>query len=342
MDNVFKKTFVGTFFLAVVFFIVALLNERKLPLEIDGFRISTVILTIQAALGDPDKQYALAIRSKNPEDYSKLLQTAYNNGHIPSGMELAASYQGYGVKPAKTKRLSDAIDIYENLADQGVSDALAELCRLYQTDQLIDGESIKDYKKAVPFCKQAVEKNNPKAMYLLLWLYHQDNSDELGLEGGIQQSGDYLRKSADQGYSQALTTIKKLQEGCFTASNAISAHQRAYTCEFLAAAGDSEAQLITGQLYREGRYVKKDIQTAIHWLERADEQENAKAALALGMIYTLEKDGVEKNTSLARKYFKSAQQNHHKNTMTRDRLDARMWLKILDMKEKNALEAKEN
>lgn len=335
MRSGLEKTLVGAFFLALSVSSVFLFSGEKVPL-VDRMSAKTFLLTLQAALGNPEKQYALAMRTKSEDEFHLLLQSAHAKGFVPASLMLASTYRGKGPKPYDPQDIGKAIEIYQGLSDRGFPVGDAELCRVHSIDYEGSDQVFTDHRKAFDLCKKAAAHNNATALFILSLMYFEGSDiPKEDLEGGLEKGGHYLKRAAELDLIPATSYIQKLREGCF-------ARKQATDCERLAYTGDSQAQLRMGRLYQQGIFFEKNISSAIEWFKRADAQGNAKASLMLGMIYTLEKDGIEIDPVLATQYFKSAQQNQQKDTTTRDRLDAGMWLSVLDMKEQKRLEAEEN
>ncbi len=73
----------------------------------------------------------------------------------------------------------------------------------------------------------------------------------------------------------------------------------------LAEQGDAMAQLILGQMYRNGRSVPKDDQQAVVWYRKAAEQGDAMAQYNLGVMYSFG-EGVPKNDQQAVAWYRKA------------------------------------
>lgn len=80
--------------------------------------------------------------------------------------------------------------------------------------------------------------------------------------------------------------------------------------------GDPKAQMLLGQLYFNGEGVKKDINHAIYWYEKAAESEFSDAQYRLGMLYHDGKKGVTKDLDKAYKWLIKAYDNGYKKAKT--------------------------
>jgi len=73
-----------------------------------------------------------------------------------------------------------------------------------------------------------------------------------------------------------------------------SAEEQAAKAKTKAQAGDTEAQFVLGDMYRNGRGVKQDFKEAVKWFRKASEQGYAEAQYDLGLMYYLGR-GVERD-----------------------------------------------
>jgi TPR repeat protein len=80
--------------------------------------------------------------------------------------------------------------------------------------------------------------------------------------------------------------------------------------EKLALEGDSRAQSVLGSLYRDGRGITKDEQTAMLWYRKAAEQGNASAMLNIAKMY-LDGIGMPKNNQLFVTWLRMAAEQGH-------------------------------
>lgn len=98
-----------------------------------------------------------------------------------------------------------------------------------------------------------------------------------------------------------LKLLGKVMDEPLQRSNAVVVNE---TPDTLVEPIDAEAQYQLGKRYLRGEGIEQSAQKAIHWLQRAAEQQHAKAFETLGRIYFDQIDyGVEKNNEKAIAYF---------------------------------------
>ena len=72
-----------------------------------------------------------------------------------------------------------------------------------------------------------------------------------------------------------------------------------------AQAGDTEAQFVLGDMYRNGRGVKQDFKEAVKWFRKASEQGYAEAQYDLGLMYYFGR-GVERDIQESKTWMRKA------------------------------------
>ena len=73
--------------------------------------------------------------------------------------------------------------------------------------------------------------------------------------------------------------------------------------------GNPSAQFLVGYMYDEGQGVRRKTEEAIHWLQKAAEQNHARAELQIGLIYMFHGDlgpGIPPNFAEAARWFRRA------------------------------------
>lgn len=279
---------------------------------------------LQAALGNADKQYLLALQSEPYQAY-ELYRKAANKGHRDASMMLASIYETGSLKP-ELRNIDKALEIYSSLAQENVAQAQLELCRLYMFDKA-DVGFVKDSKKSFEWCKKSVENNHPDGFYFMsiFYLYRSDvPKEDLG-DGGFKKGREYLEEGLKRGSPRALAFMQGLRDSCLTQDHIVHSKEQALDCQTLAFAGDGMAQFITGGMYHTGSFFDKDIGLAVYWLHQAAVQKNAKASIVLGTLYADGKDGVTQNEPRAMNYFNAAV----RDGSFQERLAAAMMLRIL-------------
>lgn len=327
-NNIFEKIFVSAFFCTLGFgFIFLFQQEKGISFE---WPDSKGLLTIQAALGNADKQYLLALQSEPDEAY-ELYRKAASKGHLDARLKLAFIYENGSVNP-ELKNIPKALEIYNSLAEENITQAQIALCRIYMFDKA-DVGFVKDSKRSFEWCKKAAENNHPDGFYFMsiFYLYKSDIPKE-DLDGGVMKGSGYLNEAIRRGSPRAQKFMQILRDSCLTKDQIVHSKEQALDCETLAYVGDRMAQFITGGMYHTGSFFDKDIRRAVYWLRASAAQKNAKASIVLGTLYADGKDGVVQNESLALRYFNAAVRDGNFQErlmagMMRRMLQARMKIK---------------
>ena len=84
-----------------------------------------------------------------------------------------------------------------------------------------------------------------------------------------------------------------------------SAEEQAAKAKTKAQAGDTEAQFVLGDMYRNGRGVKQDFKEAVKWFRKASEQGYAEAQYDLGLMYYFGR-GVERDIQESKTWMRKA------------------------------------
>ncbi|MDY0010065.1 MAG: tetratricopeptide repeat protein, partial [Bdellovibrionales bacterium] len=261
---------------------------------------------IQAALGNPDKQYLLALQSE-PDEAFDLYRDAAAKGHLQAQISLAFIYQYGSLKPDQ-KNLFKALEIYEALAkrDYVPSEALIGLCRIYLYGSEEDGIAV-DHLRSFEYCSQAAERKDPEGLYYL-YVYHtyKSNVPKEKLPGGFNRGIEYFHEAMKRESRFSQGEMNGLKTKCLTPDNIVHSADQAWNCERLASLGDPAAQFIMGGLYDTGTFRKKNTKAMMYWFQRSSAQKYAKASAVLGIFYAQGKEGVEQNDRQALAYFQRA------------------------------------
>jgi len=220
-------------------------------------------------------------------------------------LELGRMYRiGRGVSASP----SDAVLWYMRAAEGGNRDACFELGDLYFDGVMVTqslNEAARLYSFALtnppvifnPYCSK--EKDLRAAARLAL-MYEQGK----GVLRDHVVANDWLRKA--QGYG--LTNIESVQA---LVTNALP-YQSFADLHAAADAGDPEAAYEVGRRYRTGIVVQKDEKSALLYLEKAANQNLAKAQLELGHLYAYD-NGQDQEAAVT--WYRKAAENGNRNAM---------------------------
>ncbi len=138
-----------------------------------------------------------APKKKNPIRVIDACHKALNidPNSIPLIYSLARAYDGAG-------QFKPAVEIYTNLADNGLSSAQSALGMLYYNGQGVE----KDHKKAFDLIKSAAEKGNADAQNNLGLLYFSGK----GTEANGKEAMRWLIEAATQGHTEARETAIRI------------------------------------------------------------------------------------------------------------------------------------
>ena len=128
-----------------------------------------------------------------------------------------------------------------------------------------------------------------------------------GAAKDVELGVDWLRKAAEQGYSEASTELGVFYLGLNEpSSDTRSAADGQRWLERAAEANNARAQLLLGGLYARGRFgVPHDDTAAANWYRRAAEQGRADAQHLLGLMYR-DGAGVERDATQAVAWYRKA------------------------------------
>lgn len=303
----FEKIFVLCFLCACIFGVHFVLDQEKRD-ALDTSYHSKALLMIQAALGNPDKQYLLGLESESePDKAFDLYRNAAAKGHLRAQIRLAFIYQ-HGYLKQDQKSIPKALEIYNTLLqrDYVPSEVLVGLCQIYLLGSEEDGIAV-DHLRSFEYCSQAAERKDPNGLYYL-YIYHTYKSDvpKEKLSGGFERGLEYFQEALKMKSQFAQREMSALKSICLTPDNIVHSADQAWNCERLASLGDPAAQFIMGGLYDTGTFRQKNTESMMYWFQRSSAQKYAKASAVLGIFYAQGKEGVEQNDRQALAYFQRA------------------------------------
>ncbi len=156
-----------------------------------------------------------------------------------------------------------------------------------------------DYLKAIQELTDLVEAENPKALYLMGYIYYNGT----GLLKNDQTAYQYFQRAADLDDAGGLSYIGYFYDkGIVVESNpkkAIEYYERAV--EY----GDNTAMVNLGVMYALGRGVEQNYDKAFELLSKADTNESDIASLYLGHMYN-NGQGVIKDQKKAVEYYQKS------------------------------------
>lgn len=210
-----------------------------------------------------------------------------------------------------------AVAWYREAADSGNPEAQDAMGIIYMSGDGVD----RDKAAAVAWYQKAARQGNADAMFNLGTAYY--NGDGVAVDDAWAFAWFTLAKQAgSQDATNALETTQSDRKP-WTAANAYKDVAGLYAKDGLfgnkpteaarwwllsAQAGDPDAQIITADIYLNGRGVPQDLAQGRHWCEEAAKVDDQRAFFCLGEIYRRGLS-VPKNPKLARSWYeRSARQ----------------------------------
>ena len=178
---------------------------------------------------------------------------------------------GWGVEV----NYKNALECYEDAAEQGFDDAQYNAARLYESG--VAGE--KNLKKAFDWYKRAADKGHKDAQYSAALLYYSGKTGERNLK----KASELFEKVAEQGHREA-----QLYLGCcyYGGIGVETDKNKAFKWyEKSAQMGNAQAQYYVANLYFNGEIGEKNLEDAFIWYEKAANQGFDKAQNMLGRCY---------------------------------------------------------
>ncbi len=201
----------------------------------------------------------------------------------------------------KEQKYPEAFVIYERLANEGNQDAQTSLGFMYQQGQGI----AKDEKKAIYWYEQAIQKEQPYALFNLGLMYA--NSSQY-IEQDIYKAHELFLRSAVAGVDLAQYEVALMfEQGAGCKQNFSEA---AFWYEEAAKRGHTEAFNNLGVLYKEGKGVEQNFQRAFVCFSRAAEKNLSTAQYNLGQLYDAG-EGVTQDHEKALQWCRKAAFNGH-------------------------------
>ncbi|GAO37663.1 hypothetical protein SCT_3099 [Sulfuricella sp. T08] len=242
-----------------------------------------VLLAVMYLHGDPT-------HAKNESLAANWFERAAGQGNAYAQKMLGDLYeQGRGVP----KNLKLSADWREKAANRGNTEAQLILGKMYLNGQGVN----QDLNKAEEWLNRASVAGNSEAQFLLGKLYH--------LQKKPGMAGDWLAKSAAQGYESAIKFLHFMEGIGFQSEESL--HQRPADLHQLAADGDGEAQYQLAIRYESGAYGEKlDHKQALHWFNQAANGGHVMAMKSLAHIYEKGLDGIPPDAKSAEYWQKKA------------------------------------
>lgn len=240
------------------------------------------------ALGNAQAQANLGYLFEAGKHVSKDMVKAHQfyqqaaDQHNAQGMNNLATFylEGNVVDQDHAKALA----LYQAAADMGNDFAINNMGKLYYYGWGVD----KDLPLAFDYFQRAAALGFEDAIEWVGTMYHLGE----GVAKDDLQAIEFLTKTSKTGYpisSFYLAEIYFVQDNM---ALAIAAYTLAWQ------QGDTDASLTLGDIYANGRKVKKDPKLAMHWFEQALAMNNMIAADLLGDMY-LNGDGAARDESKA-------------------------------------------
>lgn len=198
--------------------------------------------------------------------------TTENNMHEAEKWLLQSAEQGYskaeytlGWNYGANYNVDKALLWMEKAAKHDYVKAQLSMCSMY----LQGPPAIQDFDEAVKILEDLVKQDNPIAQYALALCFAQNK----GVDVDFEKAMDYLKKSAEQGYAQALVDLGSVYCSGNPALNIPQDYTMALDLFRRAAEqGYPMAQIYMGRMYENGWEVEKSKKKAEEWYKKAERQ----------------------------------------------------------------------
>lgn len=135
----------------------------------------------------------------------ELYSNAAEKGSSSAMLNLAAAYvTGDGVK----KDVAKGLELYRKAAEAGEAAAQGYLGHVYIIGAVGGYVVGRDYKKALAYIEQGIEKQDMQAQYLMGWLHHSGR----GRPRDFKQAMEWYQKAAAQNMPNAINNIGYMYE----------------------------------------------------------------------------------------------------------------------------------
>ena len=256
-----------------------LLAEKLITQDPPDFARAIPLLCEAAEAGHVEAAFQLAgcliEHHENEQDLAiavSYLKQAAQAGHPYARYNLLQIEESRGIA------IEDLVGAYQELAEEGLAPAQLRLMRLY-ADNGNDQEAVK-------WALKAAEQQNPQAQYFLAQYYQYSSSPDL------EYSHKLYQQSAAQGFIAAhwqLGLQYKLGQGVAQNPEKAIEHLRIAADYDIVPAQTSLAELLAASNPAE----------ALEWFEKAAEQGDSNAHVALAEIYLLAKHRTRPSKSLS-------------------------------------------
>ena len=201
------------------------------------------------------------------------------NGYAEAQYKLACIYELQYNKDYNSSVMEKALWWYKAAARQNHSEALLEL-GLNSLNE--------DKEESIDYLRRAANLNNPRAQYHLARIYLNRETDR-------EKAIELFKKSASNGFLDALDVLEELANTNETAKNAIFE---------LANNGAESAMEIVGNWYSIGKITELDKEKAIYWHTKAAMKGNTKSQIYLANYYLFYDNENPKRFKLSEYYSK--------------------------------------
>jgi len=207
-----------------------------------------------------------------------------------------------------------AVAWYRAAADSGNPEAQDAMGIIYMSGDGVD----RDKAAAVAWYQRAARQGNADAMFNLGTAYY--NGDGVAVDDAWAFAWFTLAKQAGSGDATKALETTQSDRKPWTAANAYKDVAGLYAKDGLfgdkpaeaarwwllsAQGGDPDAQIITADIYLNGRGVPQDLVQGRHWCEEAAKVDDQRAFFCLGEVYRRGLS-VPKNPKIARSWYERA------------------------------------
>ena len=246
--------------------------------------------------GSPDTMFYFAqlllktgITTEDKENAFAWFNKAANGGHMGAKYEVAIMYgRGIGVK----KNIQQHISLLEDVANLGHAKAQFMLFEIFSQGIIIEA----DERRAFQWCLKSAESGNPKSQYRIAVMYR----DGIGVDTDLELSKKWFKifstSSMLKYWSKVGDALNNIE-----LDTSLTPHD---VYKKMAESFDHKSMLKLGKYYRNQNTIE-GMNEAIEWLQMAAERQNVTAQLLLGNIYSQGKI-IKKDVSKAIEYYLAA------------------------------------
>ncbi len=230
-----------------------------------------------AEAGYAKAQYDMAVLYRYDQQFDRmkaLLGDAIKQGYAPAmnftGLLYFKGEGGY------SQAYDQALAWYHKAAEAGSATGMYNVAKAYEKGYGVTA----DFAKALTYYLAAAKAGHGPSQSIMAHAYERGN----GVARDPQQSRMWYLKASESGEMGAIVQTGSFY---FTGGNGFGKNyaEGVRYFKFAAERGNAIAQKNLAIAYQNGMGVKRDLNTALHWYEKAADQGNVGAMRAIGQIY---------------------------------------------------------